>query len=67
MEDVMVRNGFSELSYSEMTEIDGGFIIALVAIGGATYTITSGMVAGAVGTAWALGTAGYQIYKAFRK
>lgn len=49
-----------------MQEVDGGFIVALVAIGGSTYAITSGMVAGAVGTAWGLGTVGYQIYNAFR-
>ena len=65
MENVMT-NGFAELSANEMEAIDGGFVIALVAIGASTYAITSGMVVGAVGTAWALGTAGYQIYNAFK-
>ncbi|MBM6855338.1 hypothetical protein H6B11_14460 [Mediterraneibacter glycyrrhizinilyticus] len=61
-----LNTGFDELNGNEMQEVDGGFIVALVAIGGSTYAITSGMVAGAVGTAWGLGTVGYQIYNAFR-
>lgn len=61
-----LNTGFDELSKSETLEVDGGFIVALVAVGGATYTITSGMVVGAAGTAWGLGTVGYQIYNAFK-
>ena len=61
-----LNTGFDELNGNEMQEVDGGFIVALVAIGGSTYAITSGMVAGAVGTAWGLGPVGYQIYNAFR-
>lgn len=64
MENVM-NYGFVELSNNEMKDVDGGFIIALVAIGASTYAITSGMVVTAVGAAWAVGTAGYQIYHAF--
>ena len=61
-----LNTGFDELNGNEMQEVDGGFIVALVAIGGSTYAITSGRIAGAVGTAWGLGTVGYQIYNAFR-
>lgn len=60
-------NGFTELSVAEMENVDGGFVIALIAIGTSTYAITSGMVVGAVTTAWAVGTVGYQIYNAFKK
>lgn len=63
--DLALCNEFCEVSKEEMLDIDGGFIIAVVAIGSATYTITSGMAAGAIATAWGLGTVGYEIYNAF--
>lgn len=65
--DKVMTNGFVELSENEIEAIDGGFVIALVAIGASTYAITSGMVCTAVGVAWGAGTVGYQIYNAFRK
>lgn len=64
--EVAMNNGFCELSQSQLRNIDGGFIVAVVAIGSATYTITSGMVAGAVGSAWALGHVVNEVYKAFK-
>ena len=64
--ELALSNGVDELSMDEKEDIDGGFVIALVAVGSATYAITSGMVVGAVGTAWGLGTVGYQIYNAFK-
>lgn len=63
--EMVLNNGFCEMSKDETQDIVGGFIVAVVAIGTATYTITGGMVVGAIGTAWALGGAAYEIYNAF--
>lgn len=64
--DLVLRDGLFEMTNEETSNINGGFIVAIVAIGASTYAITSGMVVGAVTTAWAVGTVGYQIYNAFK-
>ncbi|MBE6091530.1 MAG: hypothetical protein E7206_26590 [Clostridium beijerinckii] len=64
--DLVLRDGLFEMTNEEASNINGGFIVAIVAIGASTYAITSGMVVGAVTTAWAVGTVGYQIYNAFK-
>lgn len=66
MEMALNMGAFEALDSREMMEVDGGFVIALVAIGGATYAITSGMVVGTIGTAWAIGYACGEIYKTFK-
>lgn len=63
--ELVAKNQFCEISLDEMQDLTGGFIVAVVAVGAATYTITSGMVIGAVGGAWALGGTAYAIYNAF--
>ncbi len=63
--EMTLSNGFCEISQDEMQNMTGGFIVAVVAIGTATYTITGGMVAGAIGAAWTLGGTAYAIYNAF--
>lgn len=64
--EMALSNGFCDMEQYEMLEVDGGFVVAVVAIGAATYTITGGMVVGAIGTAYTLGTTAYAIYNAFK-
>lgn len=64
--EIALDNNFSALSENELNSLNGGFIIAVVAIGTATYTITSGMAVGAIATAYGIGGTAYQIYKAFK-
>ena len=65
--DMVKTNGFAELSVAEMESCDGGSItIALIAIGGKTIAITLGNVLTAIGTAWAAGHIGNEIYNAFK-
>lgn len=59
------KNQFYEIPMDEVEKITGGFVIAVVAVGTATYTITSGMVLGAIGGAYALGQTAYEIHNAF--
>ena len=64
--EMTLNENFLAIENNDLKSINGGFIIALVAIGGTTYAITSGMVAGAIGTAYAIGGTAYQIYNAFK-
>lgn len=64
--EMILSNDFQELTQDQMVELSGGFVVAVVAIGAATYTITSGMCVTAVATAYAVGATAYEIYNAFR-
>lgn len=63
--ELTMKNGFCEMNEMEMQEVDGGIVLAVVAIGTATYTITGSTVVGAVVTAWGVGKTCYEIYNAF--
>jgi urease accessory protein UreE len=67
--ELILEQGFTGLANDELMEIDGGFIIAIIAIGSATITITSGTVAtiAAVGTAiGAVAAAAEKTYNYFK-
>ena len=63
--EMVLNNGFCEMTADETQNITGGFIIAVVAVGTATITITSGHVIAAVGTAFAAGKVVGEIKKTF--
>ena len=63
--DMILNNGFTEMTIEENQMISGGFIIAVIAVGTATFTLTSGQVVGAVATAYAAGKVVGEIKKAF--
>lgn len=64
--EMTLNSNFLAIENNELNCINGGIVIALVAIGSATYAITGGMVVGAIGTAYAIGGTAYQIYNAFK-
>lgn len=63
--ELTLNNGFCEMTVDETQNITGGFIIAVVAVGAATFTITSGHVIAAIGSAYAAGKVVGEIKKAF--
>ena len=63
--EMAFNNEFCEMTVDEMQNVTGGFIIAVVAIGSATYTITSGGAAAAIAGAYGLGKAFGEIKKTF--
>lgn len=66
----ILDQGFASLANEDLMEIDGGFIIAIIAIGSATITITSGTVAtvAAVGAGiGAVAAAAEKTYNYFKK
>ena len=63
--EMVLSNEFAEMTQYDEQNVDGGFVIAVVAIGAATYDITIGMVGTAVCGAWALGHVAEEIYDAF--
>lgn len=63
--EMTLNNGFYEMTVDETQNIEGGFIIALIAVGSATITITSGQVTAAVVGAWTVGQIVGGVKKAF--
>ena len=63
--EMALNNGFTEMSIEENQSISGGFIIAVIAVGAATVTVTSTHVITAVATAYAAGKVVGEIKKAF--
>lgn len=63
--EMVLQNGFTEMSIEEEQNLVGGFIIAVIAVGTATFTLTSTHVVAAVGTAYAAGKVVGEIKKTF--
>lgn len=59
-----MKNGFCEMNEMEMLEVDGGIVLAVVAIGAHTFTVTGATVVGAVVGAWGIGKTAYEVYNA---
>lgn len=63
--EMALTNGFCEMSTEDTQMVSGGFIIAVIAVGAATFTLTSTHVVTAVGAAYAAGKIVGEIQKAF--